>query len=107
MLKQLFIAVFRVTGSGGPGGVKPFNPATSGAYKLLHEEEAHKKGHPGVPPGAPAHASARYQDASAEQGGEMNYQGYMDHSKQSPAMGRLEQRIADGTVGTDLGTSDF
>ena len=78
----------RVSGGGPP---KQFDPKRSDVYKMLQEEE---KGHM-------AHVSARYQNPNSQ--GEMNYQGYLDQSTKSPAMGRLEQHVAD----VNLGTSDF
>ena len=101
--------VNRVTG-GGPGQ-KAFDPNRSEVLRLLQEEERPRpRGH-GLrqdqqpqqqqQPQASPQQSARYE----AQSGEMQYQGYMDHSKQSPMMHALENQMAEVQVGD--GTSDF
>jgi len=81
----------QVSGGGPP---KSFDPQRSDVYKLLLEEETRKKGEM-------RQHSARYEGPNPH--GEMQYQGFMDQSTKSPAMGRLEQHVAD----ISLGTSDF
>lgn len=75
----------------GGDGKKQFNPEQSDVYRLLQEEEEVKRQHP--------EQSARYQDHAPGQ--EMHYQGFMDHTHQSPKMNALEQYVM------DEGTSDF
>jgi hypothetical protein len=92
----------------GPDGKKAFNPAQSDVYRLLMEEEGHKRprGH-GLPQQQQQHhqpeQSARYVDHN--QGQEMQYHGYQDHTVQSRSMHNLEYNM--GHQNEEYGTSDF
>ena len=99
----MFLAGFSVSGGRGH---KSFDPDRSDVLRLLQEEETIKKRGYGLrPTGAPAGGapqSARYVD---QDGGEMTYQGYVDHSQKSPAMARLELNLAEDEGGQGQGQS--
>ena len=105
---MVYFLAYRVTG-GGPPGQKQFDPKQSSVLRMLQEQEAapHHAHH------QPAPQSARYVDHN--QGQEMQYQGYMDHYKQSPSMHALECNMSEeygggaggGAPAPVGGTSDF
>ena len=97
----------QVTGTGGPGAKKEFDPSRSEVLALLQQEESVRpRGH-GLPAQQQHHQapqqyqpqqSARYEEERP------HYQGYVDHSKQSPSMHALEANVSAEGPG---GCSDF
>lgn len=91
----------QVTGTGGPGA-KEFDPSRSEVLALLQQEEAGPRRRAPQPQGQQQHAapaqSARYEEERP------HYQGYVDHSKQSPSMHALEAHVDSEAPG---GFSDF
>lgn len=92
----------------GPGS-KPFNPAQSDVYRLLMEEEEMRKHPQRQQQQQQQQQPQQYQQSAryAEQapGQEMHYQGFMDHSHQSPSMHALESNMS--KFDDTMGTSDF
>jgi hypothetical protein len=92
----------QVQGTGGPGAKKEFDPSRSEVLALLQAEES--RGPRRQPQTQQYQGPSNPQQSARYEEERPNYQGYVDHSKQSPSMHALEAHVESEGPG---GFSDF